>query len=114
MQFECVATCKQNAKCKDHYVQIKVNGGTISGFIVRKDPTQTMLQVLRISSEKKTQLDLMFTLVCYVDGASLYDSSTMQQVLQHLNPAYKLPSCKTVAGPLLDIVGIFSQCYTED
>src|SRR5579859_5794863 len=92
-------------KCKDHYAQIKINGGTLLGFIACKDPTQTTLQVPRISSETKAQLDLMFASVCYVDGAcfSLYESNTMQQALQHLNPAYKPPSRKTVAGPLLDV-----------
>src|SRR5579859_840607 len=38
-------------KCRDHFAEIKVNGGTLSGFIVRKDPTHTTLQVPRISSE---------------------------------------------------------------
>jgi hypothetical protein len=92
-------------KCKDHCAQIKINSSTLSGFIACKDPTQTTLQVPRISSETKAQLELMFASVCYVDGSSfsLCESSTMQQALQHLNLAYKPPFHKTVAGPLLDI-----------
>lgn len=92
-------------KCRDYFAEIKANGSTLSGFIVRKDPKQTTLQIPRISPETKAQLDLLFASVCYVDGAcfSLYESSTMQQALQRLNPAYKPPSRKTVAGPLLDV-----------
>src|SRR5579859_5673762 len=92
-------------KCKDHYAYIKTIGSSLSAFMVRKEPNQTMLQVSRISSETKAQLDLMFTSVCYVDGASLslYESSTMKEALYCLNPAYKPPSHKTVTGPLLDI-----------
>src|SRR5579859_5850625 len=76
----------------------------LSWFI--KKPNQTTLQVPQISSETKAQLDLMFASVYYVDGTSfsLYESSTMKEALYRLNPAYKPPSHKTVAGPLLYIV----------
>ena len=56
----------------------------------------------------KEPLDFRFTKVCYVDGLpfSIYESPVMKEALWTLHPAYKPPTRKAIAGPLLDKVYI--------
>jgi hypothetical protein len=67
---------------------------------------QTQLNIPRLSSATKDLLDMDFAEACYVSGApfTIFQDDAMIRAFQTLNPAYKPPTRKALAGPLLDKV----------
>ena len=69
---------------------------------------QTLLNIPKLSTETKALLDLDFAEACYVSGLpfTVYQDEAMQKGFRTLNPAYKPPNRKALAGRLLDKVYI--------
>src|SRR5436190_16426721 len=95
-------------KCDKYLILYKTKG--IENDITRKAATlgskQTPLNIPKISSETKALLDVNFAEACYVSGLPLtiYQDEAMQRGFRTLNPAYKPPNRKALAGSLLDKV----------
>ena len=94
-------------KCIRYLQQAKTNG--IINTITRKaleigSTKQSKINLPSLTREEKQALDLQFASVCYVDARpfTLYESPTMIAALRRLNPAYKPPCAKSIAGPLLE------------
>src|SRR5579859_4451315 len=72
-----------------------------------KRPTLACQERIAFPTLSKAQHDALdedFAAVCYEEGLpfSLFESPAMKQVLHRLNPSYKPPSRRQIAGPLLD------------
>lgn len=61
---------------------------------------QNRLPFPTISSTEKHAMDLSAARVCYLEGLpfSVFESASMREFLHMLNPAYKPPDRKTIAG----------------
>ena len=94
-------------KC-DKYLTLHKSKG-IENDITREAAVlskQTPLNVPRISTQTKALLDFDFAEACYVSGLpfTVYQDEAMQRGFRTLNPAYKPPNRKALAGPLLNQV----------
>src|SRR5579859_804887 len=67
-------------------------------------PSQEKIQFSTLSKAQHDALDNAFAAVCYEEGLpfSVFESPAMRRALRQLNPAYKHPSRKRIAGTLLD------------
>lgn len=67
---------------------------------------QTELIVHRVSAAKKKELDKQFAKACITSGLpfTVYEHDDMKAAFHSLNPAYKPPNRKAIAGRLLDQV----------
>lgn len=65
---------------------------------------QTQIAVPALHKNDQAALDELASMALYVCGrpSSLFDEPWMKGFLHRLNPAYKIPSYTTFAGPLLD------------
>ena len=80
----------------------------ISNFLTKLasecEDGQQKLNFPSIPPQAKKDLDLAFAKVCYIHALpfNLYESEAMQNALHKVNPAYKPPTRRSVAGALLD------------
>src|SRR5271156_1337822 len=70
----------------------------------RPTPGQEKIAFPTMSKAQHDALDEDFAAVCYEEGLpfSLFESPAMKRALRRLNPSYKPPSRRQIAGPLLD------------
>ena len=90
--------------CKE-YLTAQTTPNAITRIADARRPTnQTQIIVPTLSSTMKKALDLDAARVCYEEGLpfTLFEKPAMQRFLLRLNPAYKPPSRKQIASPLLE------------
>lgn len=65
---------------------------------------QTYLEMDRLNEKAQQELDNLAAAVIYEGGRplDLFNHPTMQAFIKKLNPAYRIPSPKMFAGPLLE------------
>ena len=70
----------------------------------RPTPGQEKIAFPTMSKAQNDALDEAFAAVCYEEGLpfSLFESPAMKRALYRLNPSYKPPSRRKIAGPLLN------------
>lgn len=75
-----------------------------------------MINFPRLSAAQKQELDLQAAMWCYMSNRpfTLFDSPFAKQFLHALNPAYKPPSRKSIAGHLLDSPYVIVKKRTDE
>jgi len=92
--------------CQKYIESAKTMGiqNAITRSAIEKTAKQPLLAVMKITPAQKDELDLKFAMACFLQGLSfnVYEGIGLKDALHALHPAYKPPSRKTIAGPLLD------------
>lgn len=92
--------------CPNYIAQMRQKG--VSNSITREQAQltngQKQISFPKILDPDKANLDKVFANVCYLQSLpfNIYESDTMRQALNLLNPAYKPPNRKAIATDLLD------------
>ena len=109
---------KHLTKCKKYLQQAVESGNhnniTNHAFAFAKSPNQIKFPVLTTSD--KDELDRLAASVSIIEGHpfTLFESQSMSAFLHRLNPAYKPPSRKVIAGPLLEEIYTNIKAKTEE
>src|SRR5579859_4588757 len=110
---EHLETCKRYVK---QTASNTIQNSNPFNIPVKANSNQSQINFPSLMPARKKELDVLAAMWCFLGNFpfNMYEHAAGKMFLKELNPAYKPPGRKTIAGPLLNSVYTMTKSRTDD